>query len=399
MIAPESSLLHRSTAFLIVYALANAGGVIAYLPLLTLLLPMKVSGVAGDARIGVLTVALIAGAVAASLSNILFGWLSDQSAAAGGGRRRWVAGGVVATAASYALTAAAATPLGIVIAVVLFQTAVNALLSPLLAIMAEEIPDTQKGVAGGLLALGAPVASMVSTLLVATVALGEGGRFALVPLATAVCVLPLLLSRAQPAPPAVSPTAQRLARRDLAVAWGARLLVQVAGAVLSLYLLYYLDSIAPNTPQRELAERAGRLLMIAFTLPLPIAILVGRLSDRIGRRKPFLLASAAVAAAGVLGMAWATSWTVGAFAFCAYAAGSAVFLALHSAFAMQLLPSPARRGRDLGLLNLTNTLPGLIGPLLAWSLATPQDFRAVMAALAALTMCGGLATLAVRGQR
>ena len=38
---------------LLLYALACAGGVIGYLPLLTLLLPIKVELTAGDARIAV----------------------------------------------------------------------------------------------------------------------------------------------------------------------------------------------------------------------------------------------------------------------------------------------------------------------------------------------------------
>lgn len=390
----------RSAGFLIVYALANAGGVIAYLPLLTLMLPMAVERVAGEARMGVLTAALVAGSIAASLSNILFGWLSDRARAYGTGRRRWVAGGLVAIAGSYAVVAAAASPTAIVIAVVLFQCAVNALLAPLLAIMAEEIPDAQKGVAGGLLALGNPLASLVSTLLVAATALGEGARFALVPIAVAACVLPLVLGRARIMPREDEPrAAARPAKADLAVAWGARLLVQVAGNVLSLYLLYYLESVAPEVPQRELAGWAGRLLTVSYLVPLPIAVLVGRFSDRVGRRKPFLLASATVAAVGVFGMAQAGGWAAGAVAFGVYATGSSVFLALHAAFAMQLLPDPRRRGRDLGLLNLANTLPGLLGPLLAWTLATPHDFRGVMLVLAALTLAGGFATLAARGQR
>jgi MFS-type transporter involved in bile tolerance (Atg22 family) len=64
-----------------------------------------------------------------------------------------------------------------------------------------------------------------------------------------------------------------------------------------------------------------------------------------------------------------------------------------------LLPNPRRRGRDLGLLNLANTLPSLLGPLLTWWLATPTDFDAVLIVLAVLTIGGGLAMLAVRGRR
>ena len=66
---------------------------------------------------------------------------------------------------------------------------------------------------------------------------------------------------------------------------------------------------------------------------------------------------------------------------------------------MQLLPHPSHRGRDLGVLNLTNTLPALLGPLLAWSLATPSDFGAVLLILATLTLVGGAAMMGVRSRR
>jgi predicted MFS family arabinose efflux permease len=79
--------------------------------------------------------------------------------------------------------------------------------------------------------------------------------------------------------------------------------------------------------------------------------------------------------------------------------GSSVFLSIHSGFAMQLLPSAKNRGRDLGLINLTNTLPALLGPALAWALATPHDFGPVMLLLAALTVIGGALVLGIRQQR
>ena len=76
----------QRTRFLLLYALANAGGVAAYLPLLTLLLPTKMAGAAGDLRIEWLAAATFAGAVTASLANIAFGWASDLR----GSRRSWV---------------------------------------------------------------------------------------------------------------------------------------------------------------------------------------------------------------------------------------------------------------------------------------------------------------------
>ena len=383
-------------------ALANAGGVVAYLPVLTLLLPMQVERVAGADRLGVLTATVIAGAVAASGANILFGWLSDRAVARGAGRRPWVAGGLGGVALGCALVATATSPAMLVGAVVALQTGVNALLAPLLAITAEEVPDEQKGVAGGLLTLGGPLAAAISATLLAS-GLGAAARFALVPVACALCVLPLLTTRPRPATgatPAAMPRPRPASRRrDLLLVWCGRLLVQVAGNVLSLYLLFYFESVAPDRPIDALATGIGHLLTLATLIPLPIAVIAGRVSDRTGRRKPFLLAAATIAAAGLAGMAVARDWTGGAASFAVYAVGSGVFLALHAGFAMQLLPDPRHRGRDLGLLNLANTLPALAGPILAWRLATPHDFSALMLVLAGLTVAGGLVTLAAQGRQ
>lgn len=393
-------IFQRSPGFLGVVALANVGGVIAYLPLLTLLLPIKVERLSGDARIGLFTATVVAGAIAASLSNILFGWLSDRSVARGGGRRGWVAIGLVATAISYGALAVASTPLALVAAVIGFQAAVNVLLSPMMAIMAEEVPDARKGVGGGLLALGNPVASGVSALLVGQVTLPEAARFALLPMVVAACVMPLLLvRRSVTVASGEGRAATPIGRRDLVVAGAARLLLQIAGVVTQTYLLYYFESITPPADHGMLPARIGHLLILAFLIPLPLALLLGRLSDLTRRRTPALLLAALVAAAGLVGMALAPDWPTGAAAFAVYAMGSSVFVALHAGVAMLLLPDPRHRGRDLGLLNLANTLPSLLGPPLAWALATPRDFAGVMLVLAGLTASGGLAMLAVRTGR
>lgn len=401
--SPDTACItdRRSTGFLLTLALAYIGGVVGYLPLLTLLLPIEVDAVAGAGRLGVLTAIVVVGGLAASVANVAFGWLSDRSVRRGGGRRAWLGMGVAATALSYVAIAAVRSPAGLILAVAVFQVAVNALLAPLLAIMADEVPDAQKGVAGGLLAMANPVASALAAVLMATAAFGDAARLAIVPIVMVACTIPLLRTCAQPVRPHGGPTVAMKAvlRRDLAFAWSARLLVQIAGSALFVYLFYYLESVAPSVAPVTIAARMGTVMIVAYTVPLPIAVLIGRFVDRSGRTKPFLFGAAIVAAAGLVGMAVAYDFVSGAVAFCVYTAGASVFLALHASFAMQLLPDPGHRGRDLGVLNLTNTLPGLLGPALTWTLATPTDFHAVMLVLAALTLCGGLIILAARGRR
>jgi len=389
----------RSLRFILLVALANAGGVIGFLPLLTLLLPIKIAEIAGDDRIAMFTATVIAGALAASASNILFGWLSDQSVARGSGRRKWIVFGLFALGASFAAVAFAETPVQIILAIILFQTAVNAVLAPMFAIMGDEVPDTQKGLSGGLIALGAPLASAVAALIITVGVTGEFRRLAFVFAAVLICVTPLILTPSRIAPTVAQPEESPLLGRDLAIAWVSRLLVQVAGNVLSLYLVYYFASIDHGTPASKSVGPLGQLLTIAYLIPVPVAVLAGWWSDRIARRKPFLITFAVLAALGLTGLAFARDWDMAAAAFTLYALGSAAFLSLHSGFAMQLLPDPRHRGRDLGLINLTNTLPALVGLLLTWALATPHDFRAVMLVLAGLTLLGGLLVPAIRHRR
>src|SRR5687767_11986013 len=73
--------------------MAAAGGSVAYVPFLTILLPMRVTAMAGSDDVAWLAYATFFGAIAASLSNIAFGWASDWT------RRRvpWIAAGLLSS--------------------------------------------------------------------------------------------------------------------------------------------------------------------------------------------------------------------------------------------------------------------------------------------------------------
>jgi len=117
------------------------------------------------------------------------------------------------------------------------------------------------------------------------------------------------------------------------------------------------------------------------------------------RRKPFLAAGALVMAGGMAVMAEAGDWWVASLGYAAAIAGMSVFLAAQSALAMQLLPSPRHRGRDLGILNLTNTLPAMLAPLLALTLAPQRmGFAPLLMTLALGVIAGGAVSLGVRSE-
>ena len=72
--------------FLALFALAAAGGAVAYVPLLTILLPQRIADLHGSEDVAALAQVIFLGAVMASLANIAVGWLSDRSRV----RRPWI---------------------------------------------------------------------------------------------------------------------------------------------------------------------------------------------------------------------------------------------------------------------------------------------------------------------
>lgn len=378
----------QSTRFMLLYALAVAGGAIAYVPLLTILLPVMVEAVAADASVTWLALIAFAGAVAASLTNIAFGWLSDRT----GHRRGWILGGLAGS--SLLLIAigqmVANLPL-LVVTLVAWQVFLNMMLGPLAAWGGDLVPDHQKGALGGLLALAPALGALSGTLVTFPGLAGSGVRLWLVAALVLACVLPVLvLGRPVPFPELREPSERSAEispgsnQRIVARMWLARLLVQVAEAALFAYLYLWLRSISPGFRDSAAAQVFGIVLLAS----VPVTLTVGRWADRSGQAILPLGLAAGICAAALLGMALAPSLTLALAGYALFGLSAAVFLALHSAQTLRVLPRPQTRGRDLGLFNLTNTVPNLIMPGLTLAMVPVFGFPGLFVMLA------GLASLA-----
>ena len=372
----------QSRRFLGLYALAWAGGAAAYIPILTVLLPARVVALAGDGAVGWLGTIAFAGAIAASLGNIGAGLLSDLV----GQRRGPALAGLAGFAVLTPLFAQAQTLPQFLLLIVAWQTALNLLLGPLSAWAGDCVPDEQKGLLGGLLAF-APATGAAAGALVTVPGLADfQGRLVMVVALVALAVLPVLLfgrPRAMPRltvpKPAESATHER---RPVARMWLARLLVQIAEATMFAYLYLWLSDLDPAFDDSTVA----RLFLVTLALGIPASLAIGRWSDRKGEPILPLRIGAAVAALGLATMALAqtTGWALGGYALFTLATG--VFLSLHSAQVLRVLPRPARRGRDLGFFNLTNTVPSLIMPWLTVALVPWLGFGALFWVLAGLAI-------------
>ena len=383
----------QSYRFLALYALAAAGGAVAYVPFLTILLPVRVADVTSDG-VAVLAYTAFCGAVAASLANIGFGWLSDRTQV----RRPWIAAGLLASVALLmAMQWVNSVPM-LIAMIVIWQLALNMMLAPLSAWAGDCVPDSQKGLLGGLLAF-APAFGALSGALVTWPGLaGADTRLLLVAGLVVAMVSPaLLVGRPRPMPhlmqPAPTPIDDPAPRRTaVARMWLARLLVQIAEAALFAFLLFWFRSIDGSVTDNNTATIFSAVLFLA----IPLALATGRWSDRAGRPIRPLVISSAVAAAGLLGMATADTLQLSIASYVVFGLASSVFLALHTSQTLRVLPRPATRGRDLGLFNLTNTVPSLVMPWLTLLLVPVLGFQALFLVLAALSLTACMILASIR---
>ncbi len=386
--------------FLLIYALAWAGCSIAYVPFLTILLPVRVTALAGQGPdISWMAYIAFAGAIAASIGNIGFGYLSDVS----GNRRGWVAAGLMLSCALL-LAVAKATSLtgltGLIVILVFWQLALNMMLAPLAALAGDCVPDNDKGLLGGLMAFAPGLGALSGAAVTIPGLAGPDAQLALVAALVAACVLPALISRLPqsegatrqqpPSPPADREPYQQILRGIMARMWFARLAVQVAEAALFAYLLFWFRSLDPAIGGNATARVFGSILIVSA----PLALIAGRWADRRDRPLLPLIVCTGLSACALTGMALASTLPAAIATYAVFGIASAVFLALHSSQTLRVLPRSDRRGRDLGLFNLTNTLPSLIMPWLALALVPRFGFSALFLVFAVLALLAGAVLLA-----
>jgi MFS family permease len=156
----------------------------------------------------------------------------------------------------------------------------------------------------------------------------------------------------------------------------------VAEAALFAFLYLWFRAIDPSLGASRTAIVFGAVLAISA----PIALVAGRWADRHDRPLAPLPVTAGISAVGLVLMALAQGTAAAVAAYGLFGVASAVFLALHSAQTLRVLPRPDRRGRDLGIFNLTNTTPSLVMPALALTLVPAFGFAGLFAMLAVLAV-------------
>ncbi|MGK4593282.1 MFS transporter [Amycolatopsis sp. w19] len=349
------------------------------------------------------------GAVVALIANPAVGLLSDRTCSARGRRHPWTAAGAAVAAAGLIVLAFAPNVAVMVLGWCLVQAGLNGMLAMLVSAIADRVPVPQRAQVGGLVG----IAQMLGTVLgavVVVVMLDLAG----LPLGYAVCAAVVLAGAAAfvlRTPDARLPVAFRPSARtrdvlanlwisprrhpDFAWAWGCHFMINLGNAFGTLYLLFFLkDAVHYEDPD------TGLLIMMGLYGAALIvgALIAGHFSDKTGRRKPYVLAASAVMAVAALLLVVWQNWTAALAASPLLGVGFGAYMAVALAMLTQVLPTAQDRAKDLGVINIANSLPQVVAPMLtAPILAYLGGYPSLFAASALSTVIAAVLVTRVKG--
>ncbi|MFF6883253.1 MFS transporter [Streptomyces sp. NPDC012421] len=346
------------------------------------------------------------GAVVSLAANPLFGALSDRTVSRHGRRTPWIVAGAAGGALSLLLLGTADALWTLFAGWCLVQLTLNAAFAAVTAAVPDRVPRTQRGVVGGWLGAAQILGVVVGTGL-ATASGGIGAGYVACAVFTLVGVAPYVLRHRDPRLAAADRPAWSWRRfaagfwlsprayPDLAWAWLTRFLINLSNALVLLYLFYYLrDRIQHPDPG------TGVLVLTAVNGVTLLATVVagGVWSDRVGRRKPFVLWSGVLMAAATGMLAGWQTWNGALVAAAVLGIGFGVFTSVDFALMTDVLPSAQDRGKDLGVINVANALPQVAAPALAAPLVNHLGgYRALYLVAAALGLAGAVLVRRIRG--
>jgi MFS family permease len=156
---------------------------------------------------------------------------------------------------------------------------------------------------------------------------------------------------------------------DFGWAWLSKSLILLAFGGVSTYLTLFLATAYGMSTDEQLQFNLLAQVVSIGTL-IVFSIIGGFLSDKVGRRKPFVFVAGLVLGLGTVLIALSPSFGEGGLGALLIAqaiigAGAGTFFAVDQALCISLLPNPDEMAKDLGILNLAGTLPGAIAPFLA----------------------------------
>jgi MFS family permease len=317
----------------------------------------------------------------------VWGALSDRTTSRFGRRIPWLAWGAALGAVSLLVLGRASSTLMLIAGWCLVQTVLNAPFAALSAAIPDQVPAAQRGAAGGYFGVAQIFGVVLGT------GLAVAGGYLACAAFVLLSAIPYVLMRRDRVLAKVDRPPFRLGqflgafwlspRRypDFGWAWLTRFLMNLGNAIALLYLLFFLkDAVHLANPE------GGVFILTAINaVALLLSVMVaGVWSDRVGKRRVFVMWSGLIMAVATFLLAGWPTWTGAIIAAVILGLGFGAYTSVDFALLTQVLPAAVDRGKDLGVFNIANALPQVLAPVLAAPIVTRLGGYSTLYAVAAV---------------
>jgi MFS family permease len=280
------------------------------------------------------------------------------------------------------------------------------------AVLPDQVPPERRGLVSGVLGTCLPIAALLATFLVD---LFSGHRLAMFMAPCAVGGIFILLFVAnlddRRLPVAGRPpwSIRELAGTfyfsprtspDFAWAFVSRFMFVLAYAFLVTYQAYYLIH-GLGTAKGDVAHQIFLGTLAQTAVVLVVSLLSGRLSDRTGRRKVFVVTASVTYGLALLVIAGASDFNGYLVGMALSGVGFGMYFAVDLALVVDVLPDERSAAKDLGVLNFAGALPFSVAPALAPVVfaVSGGSYAALYTVAAACAISGAAAITRIRGIR
>ncbi len=407
----------RSIALLMQLLIGAANTVVhlSILPISLLLLPTQIAAFDPGHKISNYGLVATMGALAALLANLLAGALSDRTTSRLGRRRPWLVGGTLAGGVMLVVLATAPNFLVLALAWTLLQICLNLVLAALAAVVPDRVPIRQRATVSAFVGLSAPVGIVIGDVLIAFLIKSTPlSYYTILGILLTVMFLLIVFMRDPVLPrEAVAPLYLRSFLTsfwvnprqypDFAWTWLTRFLVYLGFNLTFSYLLYYVQDALHYEqlfPGKQASQGVAILQIITTGASLIAAMGSGVMSDRLQRRKVFVMGASMFIALSLLSLAFFHNWLMVEISAAFLGLGLGGYFAVDNALATQVITSTAVRGKDMSVLNIANALPAVLAPTMgAIILTTVQSYTVFFVLAGILASLGAVLILPIKSVR
>ncbi|WP_010623143.1 MFS transporter [Paucilactobacillus suebicus] len=384
------------------------GWLVPYLGVNSTLLPAKIQQIAPDQKVQIVAVLATIAMVVATVANIIEGALSDRTVSRWGKRNPWIVLGMFTTLICFYFLTKVTTITGIIVNWSLFQVALNLMVAPIVAFIADKAPKKYRGSISAFygvgMNIGTPVGTMIASQYITRI---SSGIYVFMVFEVIFTVIGLLLvgDGSNKGEKVKKLKGSELLEafifpihgdvRDFYLAVFGKLLFVSAQFVITGYQLYIFVDYMKLSSANATAN-LSIMSMILLITGVSFAILGGPLADKFHSLKLLVAVSTVAMGLGVAIPAIDPApWTMFVYAGLSGAA-MGMYNSVDQALNVSVLPNPDNAAKDLGIVNLANSLGQVFGPICASIIIGAIGYRMMFPAAGIMCLVGAILILMIK---